>query len=195
MTAFWMTLNFVLLLLAFYLILHLYQRIQILQKKDPNSSDTQLLLDEHMAAVRQENEQLLAELRTLLKEQDAKKPRTKRTRKPSPTNKEAHEVPSEENSNLEKKDFSAMLSEETERNKPNAKSVNKSRITSKPESPGTDEWMPPIDQVQDKIEESPYIQALKLKEKGLTATEIAKQLHRGKGEIELLLKLKGKVQS
>ncbi|MDN3953977.1 hypothetical protein [Sporolactobacillus laevolacticus] len=195
MTAFWMTLNFVLLLLAFYLILHLYQRIRLLQDKDQDSQGTQQLLAEHMEAVRLENEQFLSDLRVLLNErasaESVKPSRAKRTRKTSKVKNENHEEASAIDSSDKEKKFSAILSQEKEE-------LNKTATTSKQNATSetsADKWVPPIDDVQDMIEESPYLQATRLKEKGYSITDIAKEMNRGKGEIELLLKLQGKVQS
>jgi hypothetical protein len=187
LSAFWITLNFVLLLLAFYLILYLYQRIKVLQKtrSEQNVQESEQLLAEHIQAVRHENEQFLEAVRELFtnvstetreagQDQSDKPivtaPKTSNGAKKSGTTKE--------------KTFEAVLN-----------NVGKDQGLGSKKQTGSEpehEWMPPIDSIQDHIEESPYVQAMKLKEEGKSITEIAKKMKRGKGEIELLLRMHGK---
>lgn len=54
------------------------------------------------------------------------------------------------------------------------------------------EWFPPVDEINDKLEESLLTKAIKLQEKGYNVTDIAKELGKGEGEIDLLLKLRPK---
>lgn len=49
-----------------------------------------------------------------------------------------------------------------------------------------------VEQVEDKLEQSLTAQALHLKDKGYTIEEIARELNKGKTEIELLLKFNNK---
>lgn len=170
MSAFWITLNFVLLLLAFYLILYLYQRIKVLQKtrSEQNVQESEQLLAEHIQAVRHENEQFLEAVRELFtnvstetreagQDQSDKPivtaPKTSNGAKKSGTTKE--------------KTFEAVLN-----------NVGKDQGLGSKKQTGSEpehEWMPPIDSIQDHIEESPYVQAMKLKEEGKSITEIAKK--------------------
>ncbi|MET1247868.1 hypothetical protein ABWW58_03655 [Sporolactobacillus sp. STCC-11] len=196
MSAFWITLNFVLVLLALYLIVHLYQRIRLLQQKESGQSaqEAQQILAEHIEAVRLENEQFLAEVRALLAKQAIKIEKTstsKRTQKMNAQVKasEKKTEPEAVSGNLSFADTLNVQKEQLQKavkSKPPISSVSGTEI---PEN----EWMPPIDNVKDQVEESPFLHAMKLKEKGYSTTEIAKEMNRGKGEIELLLKLHGKV--
>ncbi|SFG01193.1 hypothetical protein [Sporolactobacillus nakayamae] len=196
MSAFWITLNFVLVLLALYLTVHLYQRIRLLQQKGSGQSaqEAQQLLAEHIEAVRLENEQFLAEVRGLLAKQAIeieKASTSKRTEKMNAQVK-ATEKKTEPEAVSGNHSFADTLNDQKEqlhkavKSKPPLSSVSGTEI---PEN----EWMPPIDNVKDQVEESPFLHAMKLKEKGYSTTEIAKEMNRGKGEIELLLKLHGKV--
>ncbi|MCO7125971.1 hypothetical protein NIE88_09310 [Sporolactobacillus shoreicorticis] len=198
MSAFWITLNFVVLLLALYLILNLYQRIRILQHdlSSRNSEEAEKYFAEHIEAVRMENEQFLSEVRALLMEQTTERTnvlKPKRRRKAGSEAKTA--APKTNESGAEESDHSfaetlnnAELVQSTE------ESVSRKADASVPFKGNTEGWVPPTEDIQDQIEESPYLKAIKLKNKGYTVTEIAKAMNRGTGEIELLLKLQGKVQ-
>lgn len=198
MSAFWITLNFVLVLLALYLIVHLYQRIRLLQQKGSGQStqEAQQLLAEHIDAVRLENEQFLAEVRALLAKQPIENEEASTTKRTQKTSSRAKVYTKKTESQAERVNhsFADALNvqneqlQRTAKSKPSISSATSTEITE-------NEWMPPIDNVKDQVEESPYLHAMKLKEKGYSTTEIAKEMNRGKGEIELLLKLHGKVQS
>jgi len=199
LTAFWVTLNFVLLLLALYLILHLYQRIRILQQdlSSQNIEEAKKTFAEHIEAVRVENEQFLSEVRALLTKHAAEQAsvsKTKRTRKTNSRAKTAASKQKESDTEGSDQSFAKTLN--------NAELVQSMReSTSKKTDPSVnleqsnEGWMPPIEDIKDQVEESPYLKAMKLKNKGYSNTEIAKEMNRGTGEIELLLKLQGKVQS
>jgi hypothetical protein len=197
LSAFWITLNFVLVLLVLYLILHLYQRLRLLQQRGSGQTaqEAQQLLAEHIEAVRLENEQFLAEVRALLAKQaiEIEKAATpKRTQKTNSRSKVSTKTePEAANNNqsfVEALNIQKEQLQKTEKGKPPVSSTAATEIPK-------NEWMPPIDNVKDQLEESPYLHAMKLKQKGYSTTEIAKEMHRGKGEIELLLKLHGKVES
>jgi hypothetical protein len=195
LSAFWITLNFVLVLLVLYLTLHLYQRIRLLQQKGSGQSaqEAQQLLTEHIEAVRFENEQFLAEVRALLAKKAIeidKSATPKRTRKTNSRVKASTKTEPEAANNSHS--FVEALNVQKEQLQNAAKTKPSISSASATEIPGN-EWIPPIDNVKDQMEESPYLHAMKLKEKGYSTTEIAKEMNRGKGEIELLLKLHGKV--
>ncbi|MCL1630859.1 DUF2802 domain-containing protein [Sporolactobacillus sp. CPB3-1] len=190
MSAFWITLNFVMLLLVFYLILHLYQRIRILEKNrsDDPAVNADRLLSEHIKAVRLENQQLLEQLNTLLTEYNSQQSSKNRTVH-SGKNTE-HSIETNRTQSGPASTFAETLDSEKEQlqKKEKKQSLNQN-LKNK------EEWVPPIDDIQDQVEQSPYLQAVKLQEKGYSLTEIAKKMNRGEGEVELLLKLHGKVQS
>ncbi|TCP30307.1 hypothetical protein EV207_106130 [Scopulibacillus darangshiensis] len=52
----------------------------------------------------------------------------------------------------------------------------------------SDAWFPHVDDIVDKFEEPLLSKAVKLQQKGYNVTDIAKELDKGEGEIELLLK-------
>ncbi len=187
LSAFWITLNFVLLLLAFYLILYLYQRIKVLQKtlSEQNVQESEQLLAEHIQAVRHENEQFLEAVQELVMNVRTETRAAGQDQSGKPIVTAPKTSSSAKNSEkVKEKTFETVLNRVNE----DQELTSKKQTGSEPEH----EWMPPIDSIQDHIEESPYVQAMKLKEDGKSITEIAKKMKRGKGEIELLLRMHGK---
>lgn len=192
MTAIWMTLNFLLIVLAFYLILQLFQRVRVLQtvtKQD--TADLEKLFAVYLEDMKNENDRVIRALAESAEKKNTNRRkstvRTARTQSaevvspvPSEQVKKGNEVP-----------FHQILKkEETELQKQD-----------RTQTPGTQQtidehtekgWVPPVDEIGDRLEESLPFRALKLKEKGYTVTQIAKQLKMGKEEIELLLKFQGK---
>lgn len=178
MTAIWMTFNFVLIVLAFYLILHLYQRIRLIQQSDPKriADDIQQVFETYLEEVRKENDRLIADL---------KKSRDNANSGESAVDKVRHVQPP-----------AAAVDRETVPEPAGKdgtfKKILDGQIRHTDKEGGTEDlWVPPVDEITDSFEESLFVQAMKMHQEGLTVTEIAKKLNRGKGEIELLLKFQG----
>lgn len=184
MTAVWVTSNFVLVVLAFYLILHLYQRIRVLEqiKTDRILSDIEEVFSAYLEDVRKENDRLASEVRMMIKKDDVlgRKAVARETKEEGPP---------------ETKGFDQVLNEEvTESHGRQKQFLQPDGAVSQGKDGNADRWAPPVDGIQDTLEESPLVQALKLEKKGYTVIEIAKKMNRGQSEIELLLKFKGKVR-
>lgn len=189
MAALWITFNFLLIILAFYLILQLYQRIRLLQQTNSKQLTQEIedICAAYLEDARAENDRLISTLNESLKTEPSsrQKSTTKRGR-PSRAKKTDINPQVEEQDHDQSTPFSQVLKNES--------ALQESAVEKKVPTAGREknEWMPPVDEVSDKVEESLYLQALKLKNKGNTITEIAKELNRGRGEVELLLKFQGK---
>ncbi|WP_157800239.1 DUF6115 domain-containing protein [Sporolactobacillus pectinivorans] len=193
MSALWITFNFLLTILAFYLILQLYQRIRLLQQTDSKQllHDVEDIFDAYLEETRKENDRLVANLKEAIEpparqKSTAKKNHPARSKKADTIHRPAEQNPTP---------FSQVLKKESELQMQETINSGESVETEQtaPEEKG--EWMPPVEDINDKMEESLFLQAMKLKNKGYTTTEIAKELNRGKGEVELLLRFQGKGQS
>lgn len=193
MSALWITFNFLLTILAFYLILQLYQRIRLLQQTDSKQllHDVEDIFDAYLEESRKENDRLVANLKEAIEPSARQKSAAKKSHPAHSKKAETIQRPNEQNPIP----FSQVLKKESERQTQETIHSGDSVKTGQaaPEEKG--EWMPPVEDINDKMEESLFLKAMKLKNKGYTITEIAKELDRGKGEVELLLRFQGKGQS
>ncbi|MFT8871340.1 MAG: hypothetical protein ABF868_03505 [Sporolactobacillus sp.] len=180
MTAFWIVLNFVLVLLAFYMILHLYQRIRSLQeiRAEVIAKEMDTSFDTYINEIREENVRLTQDIQKLIQEvRSPEKRRSTRKRAATGSQPAAHPESSAP--------FRTILAEQTAAQKGPQATPRPAAAKPALES----EWAPPIDGIQDQFETSPAAEALRLQQQGKSTKEIAKQLGRGEGEIELILKL------
>ncbi|MFT8362626.1 MAG: hypothetical protein ABF608_05550 [Sporolactobacillus sp.] len=182
MSAILLVFNFVLILLAFYLILHLYQSIRLLQKTNTEeiAKEIESVFQVYLEDTRTDNRKLLAEISKLVQSNSQSSRRKTAKKKPRP----AVATQTDTSSNKSDQAFEDILAETVE--KPAA-----THAVDKEEAPSID-WMPPIEQIKDTLDESPELQALRLQNQGLTSAEIAKQLGRGEGEVLLLLKMQNR---
>lgn len=183
MATIWIVLNFVLIILAFYLILHLYQNIRLLQKTSTEeiAKEIDAVFHVYLEDTRAENEKLIVALKQMLQENQTavkRKPQRKKTKAPvNAAEKKATELQPE---------FKQMLDREIGQADTEQTSAREN------EHIAANDWFPPIDQINDTVEESPTLKAIKLQKQGLTPAEIAKKLGCGEGEVLLLLKMQEK---
>ncbi|WP_085523953.1 DUF6115 domain-containing protein [Tuberibacillus sp. Marseille-P3662] len=87
------------------------------------------------------------------------------------------------------------MSEDSSPNEENESSYFEETSSPVTEQNGQEEtvWMPPVAEIEEEPSPSVTAQALYLQEQGYSPIEIAKQLNKGAGEIELLLKLHKKM--
>lgn len=190
MTAIWMTLNFLLLILAFYLILQLYQRVKDQQSDaKQETGDLEKLFAAYLEDIRKENDRVI---QVLTDSAGKKRPRRKTvTRKnPSTSPETAEKASADAETASHAISFSQLLKEETGNRSQDTKTAERKKTAVNENM--TERWIPPINDISDQFEESLPVRAMKLKEKGYTATQIAKELNMGNEEIELLLKFQGK---
>ncbi|RYM07159.1 hypothetical protein EWH99_00360 [Sporolactobacillus sp. THM7-7] len=200
MTPLWLTFHFILIILAFYLILHLYQRIRVLEASDPekNRREIEEVMSGYLNEIREENDRLAEKVK---EREDGGTSRWSGDRQ---RDRDAREEPAEEDKAgvksrtapqdqdgafekaLKKKLTEPFLQGKKQKGK-------KTSEASDPKDART--WVPPVPEVHDTFEASLAARAMNLHKKGYTVTEISRQLKRGKGEIELLLKFQGKVRS
>lgn len=190
-TAAWMIFNFVLIILALYLILHLYQRIRVLEqiKTDRIMDNINEVFTAYLEDVRKENDRLASEVRNVMNKNTVIKEETE-----AQQNKTAASPFPEREEQAESSGFGQLLKEKIAEG-PSEQNVDQvtDHTTAANEAGNLNPWVPPIEKIQDSLEESPFVQAVKLQKKGYTVHEIAKRLNRGEGEIELLLKFRNKV--
>ncbi|RYL92973.1 hypothetical protein ABNN70_10195 [Sporolactobacillus sp. Y61] len=187
MIAFWTALNFVLILLAFYLIVLLYQKIRLLHERDPRkfADDLQRAFDTHLKEMREENDRLIRELAHYQQtETDGRAHEVDPTDSGTLKSDSSADAAVVENSKAFRQVLSQSLDANTDGGAPGP--VDSPAEPGKPQ----EEWTPPVEGIKDKWEQSVYIRALKLKQEGKTNAEIAKRLNRGEAEVELLLKFR-----
>ncbi|MFX3618485.1 MAG: hypothetical protein ACE3JK_13270 [Sporolactobacillus sp.] len=185
MTALWIVFNFVLILLAFYLILHLYQRIRLLQQSHAEdiAKEIEAAFDVYLEDIKAENAHFAEQLKQMLQEQRTPAGRKNTRKKVQPTTAKNEDVSSEIPAQDAGRAFRDVLTEQASYQK---------KSTDNRQPAASVDWVPPTDQITDALEESPALQAMNLQKKGLSVTEIARKLGRGEGEIQLLLKFQEK---
>jgi hypothetical protein len=197
MTLSWLILNFILLLLAFYLILHLYQRIRNLEQSDrtQTTEDLEAALSDYLDQVRRENDRLAHRVGAIVNGERVVRPSDAQQKDEHPQGHSATGRPSDSVRKPDGGDRAPSFNEELQ------KQVGKSvlRAASSNERDGSQgkndqPWVPPVDAIQDTVEESLTARAMELHEQGLSTVEIAKKLNRGEGEIRLLLKIRERKQ-
>ncbi|RYL95318.1 hypothetical protein EWI07_02090 [Sporolactobacillus sp. THM7-4] len=193
MSVIWTAFSFILIILAFYLILHLYQRIRVLEQvhSDRTLQDIEEAFTTYLADVREENDRFAARIQTMMEKRSRSENETMNVNDGQSEAGEEIKPAKDKEPGIPKNgaDFERYL------NKQIAASSSPQRQVNAQAGIGSEEdWMPPIEEMHDTVEESLYVQAVKLQKKGYTVTEIARQLNRGKGEIELLLKFQGKLK-
>lgn len=160
---------FCLIIVAFYWILMLTQRIKGLEASEAvsNALEIQDQLDEHLKAIREENARFLKEVEERIKEHNDTFVEIKR---------KEHEL-------------NATLMSTGVKNGP-ASSLSKQTTDAIP-GRENESWAPPVDIEEpiDVMETSLLSRILQLQEDGLSTEKIAKQLSLGKGEVALMLKL------
>ncbi|MDD9147039.1 MULTISPECIES: hypothetical protein [unclassified Sporolactobacillus] len=191
MTIAWIIFNFVLIILILYLILHLYQRIRVLEqiKTDRILDDINEAFTAYLEDVRKENERLASKVEILMKKNAVSPEETEMQGENT-----AGPLQPEEEKRSETPAFGQLLKEkiaEIPDDGNPAQVADGEASADKTGEPAS--WVPPVDQIRDSLEESPFFQAMKLQKKGYTVNEIAKKMNRGAGEIELLLKFGNKV--
>jgi hypothetical protein len=191
MTAIWMTFNFLLLILAFYLILQLYQRVRLLQSDaKQENGDLEKLLAVYLEDIRKENDRVIQALTESMEGKRISRRRTATQNKQPQVPETSEKTTPDAERNSHAVSFRQILQEETG-HQTQVKEEAEGRPSAGKDT-ATAEWMPPIEGISDQLEESLPIRAMKLKEKGYATTRIAKELKMGKEEIELLLKFQGK---
>jgi hypothetical protein len=190
MTAIWMTLNFLLLVLAFYLILQLYQRVRVQQSDTKRETgELEKLFAAYMEDMQKENDRVIRALNEATEDNRTSRRKTAaRVSRPAPAD-AAASAASDSRKAERTPSFQQVLRGERAQQEPDgSKTTGLQPINDH----AADHWAPPVDDIHDQLEESLPLQVLKLKKKGYTATQIAKELKTGKEEIELLLKFQGK---
>ncbi|MTT32253.1 hypothetical protein GMB86_09580 [Terrilactibacillus sp. BCM23-1] len=159
----WIIFSLILHLLAFYLIIHLVQRLKHLEQQHPEELKREIeeTMTAYLTDMEQENDRFIQELNKSKK----------------------HEViQSNEPTNHEKQGKAID-------GKDNVMNKSKQQVT----YDAVTDWIPPIKSTNEERHESSLLaKALHLKQKGQSITEIAKALGRGEGEIALLLKINEK---
>ncbi|WP_010630930.1 hypothetical protein [Sporolactobacillus vineae] len=190
MTAIWMTLNFLLIVLAFYLILQLFQRVRLQQSEaKQETGELEKLFAAYLEDLQKENDRFIQALSEATGDKQVSRRRTAPRASRPVRSETAASAPSESGKAEKVPSFRQILKDETAQQDPVGKKTTRSQPA---DDHAADNWVPPVDEIQDQLEESLPLQALKLKKKGYTATQIAKELKTGKEEIELLLKFQGK---
>lgn len=192
MTAIWMTLNFLLIVLAFYLILQLFQRVRMQQAvTKQETADLEKLFAAYLEDMKNENDRVIRAL-----SESAEKKRTGRRKSAvRPAKAQSAEPVSSTPLDSGEKGTTVPFHQVLKKEEAGFQEQNRVQTTGTQQAirEHTEKgWMPPVDEISDRLEESLPLQAIKLKEKGYTVTQIAKQLEMGKEEIELLLKFQGK---
>lgn len=191
MITFWVIGSLILHLLTFYIIIHLFQRLNNVQKVDRDQiiSDIEEVFTAYLTDIQEENNKLADELKALAD-------RNRSALSAESDQEEAAAAPLLPNHRpVALKSGNAAPKKQMPAEKP-APALDETGSGSKNSENPSEEpaWLPPVDDVQDTFEESLLSRAVKLQKKGYNVTEIAKSLDRGKGEIELLLKFNEKVK-
>ncbi|MFC7392574.1 DUF6115 domain-containing protein [Scopulibacillus cellulosilyticus] len=166
MIAAWLVISFICHLTAFYIIIHLWQRVVQMQKYHPETlkKDIEDTLTAYVIEMEEENNRLIKELQFLREKRADDQP-----------------IERENNytlSNPSGKGEPPSLKEDT---------YQKPVITKRSDEETFPDHLPQLENIKDNYEETVAAKALKLMKKGYNVNDIAKELNKGKGEIELLL--------